>query len=74
MLKQNGIVERTHNTLIFPCEKSKMVPSATLTMKNIFVFPSRSRFAAKLICCIAFGSASRLVVYLNLLLSFYSNY
>ena len=26
-------------------------------MKNIAVLPSRSKFAVKLICCIAFGSA-----------------
>ena len=36
-------------------------------MKYIYVFPSRSRFPVKLICCITFGSASTLVVYLNLL-------
>ena len=34
-----------------------MVSLASSIMKN-FVFLSRSRFAAKLICCIAFGSAS----------------
>ena len=28
-------------------------------MKNIVVFPAPSRFLAKLICCIAFRSASR---------------
>ena len=35
-------------------------------MKNIAVFPSRSKFIVKLIGCIDFGSASS-IVYLNLL-------
>ena len=35
-----------------------MVFFASSLMKNIAVFPSQSRFAVKLICCIAFGSAS----------------
>ena len=37
-------------------------------VKFIVLFPSRSRFPAKLICCIAFGDDHLLfVVYLNLL-------
>ena len=57
MLKQNKIVEHIHNTFTVPCEKSKMVPFASLIMKNIVAFPSRSRFAVKMICCIDFESA-----------------
>ena len=35
-----------------------MVSFASSTMKSICVSPSRSRFPVKLICSIAFGSAS----------------
>ena len=48
-----------YNTLTVPCEKSKIVPFASSIMKNIVVFPTRSKFSEKLSCCIAFGSASR---------------
>ena len=42
-------------------------------MKKVFVFLfSLSRFPAKSICCISFGSASSVVVYLNLFLSSYN--
>ena len=47
--------------------KSKTVSFASLIMKKISVSPSLSRFLLKLICCIAFGSASRFVFYSNLL-------
>ena len=46
-------------SFIVPNEKSKMVSFASSIVKNIVVVPSRSRFAVKLIRCIAFGSASR---------------
>ena len=51
-------MEHIHNTLTVPYEKSKMVSFAFSTTKNIFAFPFWSRFAVKVICCIAFGSAS----------------
>ena len=65
-LKQNKIVEYAltksyddiHKTLTVSCEKSKMVYFASSIMKNIVASSSQSRFPVKLICCIAFGSAS----------------
>ena len=51
-------MEHIHNTLTVPCEKSKMVSFASLIMKNIVAPAAQSRFPVKLICCIAFGSAS----------------
>ena len=39
-------------------KKSKTISFASSIMRKICVFPSRSRFSVKLICCIAFGSAS----------------
>ena len=47
-----------HNTLTVLCEKSKMISFAFSIMKKIAMLPSRSKFAVKLICCIAFESAS----------------
>ena len=44
------------NTLTVPCKKSKIVSFASSVMKRIVT--SWSRFPVKLICCIAFGSAS----------------
>ena len=41
-----------------PYERSKMVSFASSVMKNIIVFPPRPKFVVKLICCVAFGSAS----------------
>ena len=41
-----------------PCEKSKIAFFAFLMMKNIAVFPSRSKVPGKLFSCIAFGSES----------------
>ena len=66
ILKQNKIVEHAvakswddvPNTLRVPCEKSKMLFFASSIMRNIVVSPSQSRVAVKLICCIAFESAS----------------
>ena len=46
------------NTLNFPYEKSKMVSIASSIIKTTVVFLAQSRLASKLICCIAFGSAS----------------
>ena len=51
-------MEHIHNTFIVPCERSKMVSFASSIIKSIVVFPYWSGFAANLICCIAFGSAS----------------
>ena len=57
-MRKNKVVEHTYITLTFPCEKFKMVSFTSSIMKNIVAFPSRSRFAVKLICCIVFGSTS----------------
>ena len=51
-------MEHIYNTLTVPCEKSKMVSFASSIMKNIAAPAVQSRFPVKLICCIAFGSAS----------------
>ena len=51
-------MEHIHNTLTVPCEKSKMVSFASSIMKNIEGPAARSKFPVKLICYIAFGSAS----------------
>ena len=40
-----------------PFQESKTVSFASSIIKNISVFPSLSRLAVKLICCIAVGSA-----------------
>ena len=42
----------------FLVKKSKMVSLASSKMKNVKVFSARSRFLLKIVCCIAFGSAS----------------
>ena len=57
-IEQNKIVEHIHNTFTAPCEKSKMVSFASSIMKSIVAPSAQSRFPAKLIFCIAFGSAS----------------
>ena len=48
-----------------PCEKSTADSLASLIMKDIIVFPARSRFPVKLICCIPFGSASSACCFLR---------
>ena len=52
-------------------EKSKTVFFffGSLIMKNICVLPPRSRFPIKLICCIAFASASSFCCLINLIKS-----
>ena len=55
ILKQN---KHNYNTCTVSYEKSKMVSFASSIIKDIVVFPAQSRFPVKLICCIAFGSAS----------------
>ena len=47
-----------YNTLSIRYEKFKIVFFASWIMKNIVVFSALNRFAIKLICCIAFRSAS----------------
>ena len=60
LLNRNQIiVQRIHNTLTVPYKKSKTVPYASSRMKNIVVFPSRSKFPITLIHGIDLGSASR---------------
>ena len=53
-LQHRNYVERVYNTR----EKFSIVSLTSSRMKSIVVFPSRSRFSVKLICSIAFGSAS----------------
>ena len=48
----------TYKTFTVPCEKPKTVSFAFSIIKNIVVFPSLSKFAVKLFCWIAVGSAS----------------
>ena len=48
-----------YKTFTVPCEKSKTVSLVSSIIKSIFVFPALPRFAVKLICWIAYGSASR---------------
>ena len=54
-------MKQVQNTLTVSCEKSKVASFASSTMENtaVFTFGSRCRFSVKLICCVAFGSASR---------------
>ena len=49
-------IKYNHKTLTVPFGKSKNVSFVSSIMKNIDV--SFSIFSVKLICCIAFGSAS----------------
>ena len=51
-------MEHIHNTFAVHCKKSEMASFASSIMKSIVVFPGLSIFPVKLICCIAFGSAS----------------
>ena len=48
----------SHNTLTVPFEKSKIVSFTSLIIKNIAAPSALARFPAKLICFIAFKSAS----------------
>ena len=57
-----------------PCENSKTVSFAFSRTKYILVRPGLSKFAVKLICQIALGSASKAVVCLNLLQPFRNNF
>ena len=41
-----------------PCEKPEIVSFASSIMKNFVALSALSRFSVKLLCCIAFGSAS----------------
>ena len=47
-----------HNTLTVPCDKSKMISFTSSIMKNINLSLLPYRFPVKLVCYIAFGSAS----------------
>ena len=62
-----------YNTLTVPCEKFKMVSFASSITENINLLLLPLRFLVKLICCIAFGSASSPCCLLNLLLSLFYN-
>ena len=48
-----------YKTFTDPCEKPKTVSFASSSIKKIVVFSALSKFAVKLICWIALGSASR---------------
>ena len=54
-----------YHTLTAPCEKSKIVSFTSATMKNTAASPGWSRFPVKVICCIAFGSASSVIFILQ---------
>ena len=43
-------MQHNYNTFTVPCEKSEAVSIASSIMKNIVVFPARSKFVAKLTC------------------------
>ena len=55
-----------YNTLAVPCEK-KIDSFTSSVIENIVVFPAQSRFPAKLICSIAFGSATSACCLLKLI-------
>ena len=55
--------DEIHNTPTVLCKKSKIVSFVSSIMKNMVVFPPRSKFPVKLICWIAFGSASSACCY-----------
>ena len=80
----NKFAEQTYNTFTVPCEKSRTVSLTSSITKNIVVFPvmkntviflGESKFPVKLVCCIAFGSASTasclLKIYCNQLVAFF---
>ena len=50
-------LKQIYNTLTVSCKESKLFLFVFLNIENIVVFPSRSRFPVKLICCITFASA-----------------
>ena len=50
--------DNIHNTLTDPCGISKFVSFTSSVMKNINLLLLSLRFPGKLICYIAFGSAS----------------
>ena len=50
---------RTHLQYFYSSLKSRMISFTTWMMRNIVVFPARSRFPAKFICCMAFRSILR---------------
>ena len=55
ILKQNKIIILSQ----FPVKNLKWFLFASSTMENVFAFLCQARFpVVKLICCIAFGSAS----------------
>ena len=51
-------MEHIHNTFTVLCEKPKTVSFASSMMKNIVAPVAGSKFPVRLICCIAFESAS----------------
>ena len=53
------IIQHIYNTFTVPCEKPEAVSIASSVMKNIVLFPARSKFVAKLTCWIALGPAPR---------------
>ena len=67
IFKKNKVAEYIHN-------KYKMDSLASSIMKSIAVFSSRSRFAVNLIYLLLLNQHQVLIAYLNLLLSFYSNF
>ena len=80
--EQNKIVEHAvanlyediHNTFIVSSKKSKTVSFASLIIKYIAICPSLFRFAVKLICCIAPGTASSACCLLKSIASSYNDF
>ena len=58
LAKRSKTYNNIHTTLTVSYGKSEVVSFASPVMKNIVVFSFQSRFLVKLICRIAFGSAS----------------
>ena len=51
---KNTFVEHVYNTLSGSCENFKIAYFTLSVMRNTIVFPARSRFPVKLICCVTF--------------------
>ena len=47
ILNQIKLLDNISKTFTFPCEKSKLVSSASSRIKNVAVFPARSKFPVK---------------------------
>ena len=57
-LISNKFAARVYNTFTFLYEKYRIVSLTSSKIKSKILFPALSRFPIRLVCCIAFGSAS----------------